>query len=220
MRLEKRALSLVVALAAMIGGAGALSAQGVGSVRGKVVEEGTLRPLAGVQVTVPGTGRGALSDMAGNYQISNVPVGQLTVRAEMLGFSKVTHSATVSPGGIVNVDFQLSQTAVALDEIVVTGVPGAVSKRTLGNSITKLDAAALTQKTDVVNLAELLQSRTPGLTYLENAGIPGTAGEMRIRGAGSLYVSNMPVVYVDGVRYYTGSYGNFTPTGRRRLERA
>ncbi len=213
MKLELRALSLVVALAAMVGGAGALSAQGVGNVRGKVVEEGTQRPLAGVQVSIPGTGRGALSDAAGNYQITNVQVGQLTVRAEMLGYGKVTSPVTVTAGGLANVDFRLTQVAVTMDELVVTGVPGAVSKRTLGNAITKLDAADLTQKTVVTNVAELLQSRTPGLTFLENAGIPGTAGEMRIRGAGSLAVSNMPVVYVDGVRYYTGTYGNFTPSG-------
>ncbi len=213
MRFNRRALLLLAAWAALAGGAGRLAAQTAGSVRGKVMESSTLRPLVGVQVTVPGTGRGALTDATGAYLINNVPVGAQNVRADMLGYSTLQHPATVAAGQTAVVDFQMTQTVLALNELVVTGVPGATSKRTLGNSITKLDAAALTEKTVVNNVQELLMSQTPGLTFLPNSGVPGAAGEMRIRGAGSLATSGMPVVYVDGIRYNTGSYGQFTPSG-------
>ncbi len=213
MRFNRRALLALAACAALAGGVSRLAAQGVGSVRGKVVEASTLRPLSGVQVTVPGTGRGGLTDGAGNYLINNVPVGSHSVRAEMLGFSVVTKSVTVTLSQASAADFELSQQAVALNELVVTGVPGAVSKRTLGNSITKLDAADLTQKTTTTNLAELLQAKTPGLQMIPNAGVPGTASDIRIRGASSLSLSNMPIVFVDGVRYNTSGYGSFTPSG-------
>ncbi len=213
MRFNRRALLLLAACAALGGGASRLAAQNTGSVRGRVVEASTLRPMTGVQVTVPGTGRGALSDAAGNFLINNVPLGAQTVRADMLGYTAVQHPATVGAGQTAVVDFQLSQTVLALNEIVVTGVPGATSKRTLGNSISKLDAADLTEKATFTNVTDLLQSRTPGLTFLANAGIPGAAGEMRIRGAGSIAMSNYPVVFVDGIRYYTGSHNNFSPSG-------
>ncbi len=213
MRFNRRALLLLVACVALGGGASRLAAQNVGSVRGRVVEGSTLRPLVGVQVTVPGTGRGALTDATGVYLINNVPPGSQTVRADMLGYSTVQRPTTVTAGQAAVVDFELAQTVLALNELVVTGVPGATSRRTLGNSITKLDAAALTEKTVVSNVQELLMTQTPGLTFLPNSGVPGAAGEMRIRGAGSLAVSGMPVVYVDGVRFNTGSYGSFVPSG-------
>lgn len=213
MRFHRRALLLLAACAALIGGASVLSAQTVGSIRGKVVEGNTLKPLSGVQVTVPGTGRGALSDAAGNYLINNVPAGQRTVRAEMLGYNVVDRPLAVVVSQTVVQDFQLAQVAIAMNELVVTGVPGATSKRTLGNSITKLNAADLTEKTVVTNVAELLQSKTPGLVLLPNSNVAGAAPDIRIRGAGSLSVSNTPMVYVDGVRYNTGGYGSFVPSG-------
>ena len=47
MRFHRRAPPFVAAYAVPNGRAGPLAAQGVGSVRGRVVEEGTLRPMAG-----------------------------------------------------------------------------------------------------------------------------------------------------------------------------
>ncbi len=211
MRLDRRALALVAALAALGCGAGGLLAQGVGSIRGKVVEENTLKPLSGVQVTVPGTGRGALTDEAGAYVVSGVPAGAHAVEAEMLGYADRTKSATVSPGQAVTVDFTLGQQAVALNEIVVTGTPGAVQKKTLGNTVTTVNAAEVVQKTGNTNVVEVLAAKTPGLVISGGSGTAGTAQNIKIRGVTSLAAGNQPVVYVDGVKVTSGSLGNFSP---------
>src|SRR5689334_12656791 len=52
------------------------AAQGSGTVRGRVTEAGSQRPVGDVQVTVVGTGFGALTGQNGDYAISNVPSGQ------------------------------------------------------------------------------------------------------------------------------------------------
>ncbi len=201
------------AFALLLGCAAQSSAQTVGTIRGRVVEAGTQRPLAGAQITALGTGRGALSNARGEYTITNTPSGRQRVLAVVLGFRDTEQTVEVAAGQASTADFALVPMAISLNEIVVTGTAGAVSKRTLGNAVTKLDVAELTQNAVVSNVAEILQSRAPGVQFLVNSGVPGTAGEIRIRGAGSLAVSNVPVVYVDGIRYNTGSYGQFTPSG-------
>src|SRR6185437_63481 len=106
----------------------------------------------------------------GEYVLTNVPVGTQRVRAEMIGFAPVEQSVSVVAGQAAQVDFQLSQVAISMDEIVVTGTAGAVSKRAIGNSVAKVDAASVTERTTISTLTELLQAKTPGLALLPNSG--------------------------------------------------
>jgi TonB-linked SusC/RagA family outer membrane protein len=191
-----------------------LSAQAAGTVRGKVVESGTQRPLSGVQVSVPGTGRGALTNASGDYLIAGVPTGTHTVRAQMIGFSSSEKQVAVSSSEAVRADFQLSQSAIALDEVVVTGTAGATQRRAIGNAVASVAAAELTEKAPVANVTQLLQGRTPGLTIMQPAGTAGTASNFRIRGASSISAGNHPVFYVDGVRIQSGTQGGFSVSGQ------
>ncbi|MBV9772507.1 MAG: TonB-dependent receptor plug domain-containing protein, partial [Gemmatimonadetes bacterium] len=204
---------MLFAAAALLGlTAPPLTAQTAGTVRGTVVETGNRRPLAGVQVTIPGTGAAAVTNASGEYALANVAAGRVQVRAAMLGFTPSTATVTVAAGQTASADFALVATAVSLDALVVTGTPGAVSRRELGNSIVKLDAEDVTQKTTVSDVTEILQSRTPGVQILSNSGTPGAAADIVVRGAGSL-TAVRPVIYVDGVRYSDAALGNFGASG-------
>jgi TonB-linked SusC/RagA family outer membrane protein len=189
-----------------------VQAQTPGSIGGRVVEQATNRPLAGAQVSLSGTSRESVTNAAGEFVLLNVPAGTYTLQVQMLGFAPAQQQVTVTAEQRVAVTVAVSVRAVNLDEIVVTGTAGTASRRTLGNSITKLDAAALTQQTAITNLTELLQSKSPGVQILPNSGTIGTAAEIRIRGAGSL-TSTRPVVFIDGVRFNTDDLGSFTPSG-------
>jgi TonB-dependent starch-binding outer membrane protein SusC len=171
-----------------------------------------MRPLAGAQVTLEGTTRGVLTNNEGEYLLLNVPAGQRRVRVTFIGFAISEQAVTVVANQPAQADFRLTQSAIALDQIIVTGTAGAVSKRTLGNSVTRVDASDITDKSTISTLTELLQGKTAGLQILPNAGIPGAAADIRIRGASSL-TGKPPVVYVDGVRYSTDDLGSFTPSG-------
>ena len=185
-------------------------AQGTGAIRGKVVEVGSQRPLSPVQVTVPGTPLAAVTDAGGRYVMTSVPAGPHTVRVRSIGFASVERTVSVTDGDTVQVDFALSFRPITLDEEVVTGTAGPVSKRTLGNAITTINAADVMDKVVNYNVAELLQAKAPGVTVLQGSGTPGAASTIRVRGVTSLNgASDEPVIYVDGVRINSTFGGSF-----------
>ena len=59
-------------------------AQEGGTLRGSVVSQATMRPLAGAQVFLPASGRGTVSNAGGQFLIPNVPAGQHLVRVQLL----------------------------------------------------------------------------------------------------------------------------------------
>jgi TonB-linked SusC/RagA family outer membrane protein len=189
-----------------------LAGQATGTIRGTVVEAGSLRPLSGVQVSVLGTGKGALTNASGEYLLVGIPTGSQRIETQMIGYSNAEQTVSVTAEQMASADFELSQAAVALDEIVVTGTAGAVSKRTLGNAVTTVNAAEVVDKVSNNTVSELLQAKAPGVTMMSSGGTVGTSGSLRIRGVNSLSAGNEPVIYVDGVRVYSGFSGNFSNT--------
>src|SRR5690606_23864971 len=89
------ALAAAVLLAAPGGPA---EAQQAGSVAGQVTAAQTQRPLSGVQVFIPGTGVGSLTNADGRFLLVNVPAGTHTVRTQLLGFGAAEQSVTVEAG--------------------------------------------------------------------------------------------------------------------------
>jgi TonB-linked SusC/RagA family outer membrane protein len=205
----------LVALAGLMAGVlptDALSAQTVGTIRGRVTEAGSGRPVSDVQITVVGTSSGALTGANGEFTIVNVTAGNRAVRARRLGFNALERTTTVTGGATSQVDFALTQSATQLEQLVVTGTAGSAERKTIGNSVTQLDVSDITSKQTMVNVTEVLQSKSPGVTVLPGSGAPGTAGEIRIRGSASIS-GYRPVVFIDGIRYSIDDVGNFNATG-------
>ena len=209
---QRQVRVVLVAAAAFALGALAQPLAAQGTIRGRITDAGSQRPLSDVQVTIVGTPLGALSGPNGEYSIANVPAGPHNVRARRLGFSAVDKPASVTAGQGLTLDFALAQSATQLQQLVVTGTAGAAERKTVGNSITQLDVADIAGKQAVLNVSEVLQSKTPGVTIMPGSGAPGTAGEIRIRGAASIS-GYRPVVFIDGVRYSIDDLGSFSATG-------
>lgn len=186
-----------------------LSAQATGTVRGTVTEAGSRRPLSGAQVTLAGTNRTAVTGSAGEYTLANVPTGSQRLRATLLGFSTAETTVNVDAGQTARADLQLSTAAISLDALVVTGTPGATERRALGNAVTTINVAELTDKVANTSVTELLQSKAPGVMVIGGSGTAGAGSNIRIRGASSLNAGNRPVFYVDGVKIASGRAGNF-----------
>src|SRR5688572_14737927 len=91
------------------------------------------QPLAAVQVFIAGSGIGALTQPNGRYLLLNVPAATHTLTAERIGFGTVTREITVTAGATAVQDFTLAETALGLDEFIVTGVPGDTRRRAIGN---------------------------------------------------------------------------------------
>ncbi|HEX6309332.1 MAG TPA: SusC/RagA family TonB-linked outer membrane protein [Longimicrobiales bacterium] len=211
LRIRLARAGLVAAMLLMAVAAG-LNAQTTGSIRGLIVEATTNRPLPNAEISLVGTNRQSMTNAAGEFLMVGVPAGSHTLRVEMLGYATAEQQVSVTAGDPLRVTIALVVSALTLDQIVVTGTPGATSRRSLGNAITKLDASTMTQQTAITSLTELMQAKSPGVQILPNSGTLGAAADIRIRGAASL-TNTKPVVFIDGIRYNTEDLGSFTPSG-------
>jgi TonB-dependent starch-binding outer membrane protein SusC len=185
------------------------AAQATGALRGQVVDAATQRPLVAAQVHIAGTNRGGLTDARGQFLIPAVPVGTQRVQVHLIGYGRGEQTVTVAAEETVTLTFELAQAAVELDAVIVTGTAGATQRRALGNAVSSINAAAVTEAAPVASVTQLLTGRTPGLTVMASSGQVGTAANFRIRGAASLSAGNHPVFYVDGVRVRSGSQSGF-----------
>ena len=73
-----------------------LAAQQGGNIVGTVRDAETGRPLESAQVFIEGTGVGALTNAAGRFLLVNVPFGDVSVRAELVGYRTSSQAATSS----------------------------------------------------------------------------------------------------------------------------
>jgi len=177
---------------------GALRAQTTGTISGRVTATQG-QPIAGAQVSVAGTTRGASTDQQGHYTITSVPVGAQRVRARMLGYTPSDLPVTVSAGGTATADFQLQQSALQVGAVVVTATGQEQQQREIGSSVGVVDVASI-QMAPITSTSELLQGRVAGAVVLPSSGVTGSGTRIRIRGSNSMSLSNAPLIIVDGVR--------------------
>ena len=185
-------------LAALLGAAPTASQAQQGTVSGTILTEGAQRPLAGAQVTVEGqAGKEVASDASGRFRITGLTGTSVTLNVRALGFRPVNQAVTV---GTSNVRIVLSERAIELNQVVVTGTAGGEQLRSLGTSVSTVNVADVAAKTAVPSMDALLNGRTPGVTVLPGTGMIGAGANIRIRGIGTFSLSSQPLVYVDGIR--------------------
>ena len=81
---------------------------------------------------------------------------------------------------------ELIESAIALDEIVVTGTVGEQTARSIGNVVGKVDASDLELKAPFPEVQSMISAPIPGVRIMDTGGEIGAGGVMRIRGANSL----------------------------------
>jgi TonB-linked SusC/RagA family outer membrane protein len=186
--------------------------QVTGSVRGQVIDVTTRRALDGVQIYVPGTDLGTLSNATGQFEL-HLQAGAFEIRARRVGYGSVGRRVTITAGQTDTLNFELGQAAISLDALVVTGAGTETERGKLGNTVATIDASQL-QNAPVANFSELLAARSPGVSVLPSGGLTGEGARIRIRGTASLSQPNEPVVYIDGVRVdRSGGFGDYIGTG-------
>lgn len=158
-------------------------------ITGSITDEAGI-PLAGVNVLVKGTSRGALTDFDGNYQI-NASKGDIIV------FSYVgmkTKSITV--GDSSKIDISMEEDKSELDEVVIIGY-GTQKRSDLTGAIGSLSGNGL-DKLQAGDASQLLLGRMAGVRVESVGGSPGAETNIVIRGVSSLTNSN-PLFVIDGL---------------------
>jgi TonB-dependent starch-binding outer membrane protein SusC len=173
--------------------------QTTGSVVGRVVDRATGQPVAEANVVIVGSTRGARTSGEGRYRIAGVPAGTHQVRVTRLGYTAETRPVTVVAGQEATVDFQAGQTAVQIDEVVVTATGETQRRRETGNAVSVVQPTTERLAT-TTNIAQVLTASAPGVYVNSPGGTTGSANRIRIRGANSISLSNEPLLIIDGVR--------------------
>ncbi|HEX6133574.1 MAG TPA: SusC/RagA family TonB-linked outer membrane protein [Longimicrobiales bacterium] len=194
-----RSLGLAAALLWVVSPGSVSAQEGTGRIQGTITAEGTSQRLNGVQVQVRGTGIGGVTNEQGMYALVGVPAGERVIVVQLIGYDSGERVVTVRSGETVTADFTLAQTAVALDEIVVTGTAAQVRRKEIGNSIATIGTAQL-ENMPIVNASDALAGRAAGVTFMANSGQPGAGSTIKIRGINSVSQDAQPLIYVDGVR--------------------
>ncbi|HEY8470866.1 MAG TPA: SusC/RagA family TonB-linked outer membrane protein [Longimicrobiales bacterium] len=195
---RRNALAAVCGLLLQLGAPPDPATAQQGTIRGVVESERTLLPLPGAYVELVGLNRGMMTDANGRFMFVGLSGTQVTLRVSLLGY-RTAEQVTVRVGDM-DVRIRLAETAIELDQIVVTGTAGGTQRRALGNSVTQVRAAETVELAHVPNLQSLLNARAPGVVISPGTGMVGSGSQIRIRGSNSFSLSNQPLVYVDGVR--------------------
>jgi len=187
--------AVVLAVGALLGLPEAAAAQD-GAIAGHITAI-TGEDLTGVQVFIPGTSFGSLTDETGRYRITGVPAGEYTLRVSIIGFRGAESPVTVTAGEVATVDMALEVSAVALDEVVAT-ITGERRRRELSTDISTIDAVVVAENTRTNRLDQILKGQASGVSVRRASGTVGTGSLVKIRGTGSISLSNTPLYVVDG----------------------
>lgn len=187
---------------------------GVGDVvEGYVYDAQDKSPLPGVTVVVKGTTYGTVTDLDGYYSIK-LPVGHNLLIYSFVGY--MTEEVPVGYAGVQNIE--LIQDVQNLDEVVVVGY-GVQKKSMLTGSVSTVTTSSLLSGMPGVsgNISESLQGRVAGVSISSNSGAPGSAVEIRIRGASTIEFDKPPLYIING-NVYTGDISELDPAFIKNIE--
>lgn len=91
-----------------------------GTVRGKVFDNTSKEPVPFASVVIRGTQVGAATDIDGNFEITNVPVGYVQVEVSTVGYERqISQDLFVTVNKVPFVEIGLKPTSTQLQEVVI-----------------------------------------------------------------------------------------------------
>lgn len=156
------------------------------TVKGTVVDAANI-PVIGANVFVKGTTHGTITDIDGNFTLTNVAENS-TLVISYIGFLE----KNVEVGNKTSFDIVLLEDSKKLEEVVIVGY-GTQKKVNLTGSITAVNASELSG-ISTSNLSNTLAGRAPGVNITGNSGLMGSSSNIRIRGG-----FGEPLFVIDGI---------------------
>ena len=154
------------------------------NIYGHVVQAKDNEHLAYVTVSVRGTMLTTATDATGHYYLKDLPVGKHTVEAKALGYRTATHEIEISANSSQEVNFTLTEDAIALDEVVLTANRSQTLRREAPALVNVLDSKLFDQ-TNAMCMAQGLNFQ-PGVRTENNCQNCGFS-QVRINGLDGHY---------------------------------
>jgi len=186
----------------LIAGNGMIFAQ-ISTVTGVVIAEEDAMPLTGATVMVKNTDVGTVTDIDGNFTITNLPPRSKTLVVSFVGM--ITQEVEITAGPM---RISLRSNTEVLEEVVITGY-GITRKAAFTGAAQVLDDKAVRKKSDA-NFLKSLEGSVAGFQMMNASGQPGAYAATTIRGTNSLNSGTEPLYVIDGVPMYTGNLGGMS----------
>ncbi|MBP0902897.1 SusC/RagA family TonB-linked outer membrane protein [Mariniflexile gromovii] len=154
------------------------------------VQDNTGFPIAGVNVLVKNTTKGAVTDFDGNFTITDVKKGS-TLTFSYIGY--VTKEIVVTSS--TKLSIQLEEDLAKLDEIVVIGY-GTQTKKEITGAVSVVGAETI-DALKPTRIEQALQGQVAGVNITSQSGTPGGGSTISIRGV-STNGDSRPLILVDG----------------------
>ncbi|WP_320113347.1 TonB-dependent receptor [Draconibacterium orientale] len=182
------------------------------SVTGKVLSTSG-ESLPGVSILVKGTTHGTVSDIDGNFSLSDVRAGDILVFS-FIGMKEVE----LTVGDQTSIQVTMEDAVIGVDEVVVVGY-GTQKKSDITGSVSSVSEERLA-KIPVSNVMQAVQGAVSGVNITQVSSIPGEAPSVLVRGGGSLTASTSPYVVVDGIPISKmgGSINDINPNDIKSIE--
>ncbi len=169
------------------------------SIRGTVTDAGG-EPLVGVTVVLDEARIGTITDVDGFYNLSgNVNVGTYNLKVSYVGYTNYSTKLEITDAGLnIANDITLRTDILELDQVIVTGASPTSTRKQLGNNISVVSGASLSNS-GTTNTLGALSGKVMGAQISQNDGNPAGGISIRLRGPSSVNGSSDPLYIIDGV---------------------
>ena len=145
-----------------------------GTIGGTITNARSGLPISDGSIVVEGSTPVARSGTRGEFRLINVPGSTARLRVTRIGYQLATVDARV---GDPAVRIELTELAVKLDAVVVTGTAGGAQTRALGNAVGDVDVSKTLALTGPpVKLQDMISASVPGVRILRASGAIGSGG--------------------------------------------
>ncbi|MBO9558379.1 MAG: TonB-dependent receptor [Caulobacter sp.] len=138
----------IITLKSTLQGASDNPAQGVGGVRGRILNTATGEYVRNAEIRVEGTNIVAFSEDGGDFRLTNVPAGDVTIVVKYTGLEETRAVASVAAGQTATVAFELRPQSYAARDSEVEAITVAAKRE--GQAAAIMERRASTNAKNVV----------------------------------------------------------------------
>jgi TonB-dependent starch-binding outer membrane protein SusC len=165
-------------------------------------------PIPGASVQIVGTTKATAADDNGNFTLTDIDAGAISVKISSVGFSEKTQNLTLKAGESYTLNVNLSEGSF-LDAVVVTGLSINAKQKELGTSRASMSGETL-KSLPAPTIESAMVGRMAGVEAYTADGAPGGGYRFRIRGGNSLLGASEPLVIIDGIIMDNSNRNNTT----------
>ena len=178
------------ALVVLIGMPGWVYGQGLGGIRGQVLDSDFGQPIARASVTLQDTPFGAMTDEAGRFTISGVPPGIYVLKAQSSGYvARVMPNVSVASGLFNDIRVETIAEVEEMEELVV---PGELEKASETGLLAERQGATAVLDSIGADLISKLGASTAGDALKRMVGTSVVDGKyVVVRGLSDRYVNTL-----------------------------